>query len=176
MNKEFDPIEWEKTCDLYRKNREGCGFTVDVHVVDGHLKVVIKNLREEYKGFEKRFYKMISSVASGGVMWAYHVFMPSYVYNAEDADTEARKLEKVLEKNMEIYLQVLLQQGIKEFSQLLNAQYDMLKYQYVFQHLKFRNGGWMTPKEERWEDGAWVNPDGTTYWDSTSEFLKNVLK
>ena len=172
---DFNYDRWEKLCTNFQKNKEGCGFDIEVKIVDGQLKTKILNLDEKYSNLKKTFSDIVIAIAQGGIAVLYNMMRPTYVYSMEDKEEEDQKASQIIDDNLETFMEILLRKGMNPFLALVGNYASLMKHQYLFTKLHYVEGTWELPDGKRWMGDAWADKEGIICYDSSVEVLKPIL-
>ncbi len=171
----FNYDRWEALCKKFQKNKEGCGFDIDVKIVDGKLETTILNLDEKYSDLKSKFTEIVIAIAQGGMAVLYDMMRPTYVYSQKDREEENQKVSQIIHENLEIFMETLLRKGMNSFISLVGNYCSLMKHQYLFTKLHYVEGTWELPDGRRWMGDSWADKEGIICYDSSVEVLKPIL-
>lgn len=172
-NLDFDFDKWYKTCETFRKNKEGMNMAAEVEVRDGQLIVRILSIDKKYEGFRNKMKSLILEVCQGAVMVMSSIFCGSYAF-PEDLEAERKINSDYNFESLNKNINTLIAYGADRFLESIHAQEQMLGSTYLMKHLSFDGKDWKLSSGDVWNGYAFQKPDGTIYTDYFCEVMKGI--
>lgn len=135
--------EFRRKCEVLQKNKDALGIDIQFKVVDGKASINVTKDGANVKGkIREKLEELILEVVRGAIMhFCSNTDNGSYAME-KDQETQKKKHEDEFSGNMELYINLLIQEGLDTAWEIYATRQELIKLSYLAGQTRYDGKQW----------------------------------